>query len=240
MPDIATRTRDQALTWTASGTRRFEHAARGLDPAEIRQATRLAGWQRGHVLTHVARNADALRNLLVWARTGVETPMYATPQQRTLDIAAGAGRPAAEIVDDLLRADAALAEAIESLPAAAWDATVRTARGREVPAAEVAWLRAREVWVHAVDLLAGVGMADLPDDFVAALSAEVVGDLAARYSGPPVLLAPVDGAGLSLPGRGDPVEAVGPAAQLLGWLIGRDFPDVHTKTGALPPLPAWL
>ena len=55
-----------------------------------------------------------------------------------------------------------------------------------------------------------------------------------------MLLVALDGANLSLPGRGDTVEVVGPAAQLLGWLIGRDFQDVRAQTGALPPLPAWL
>ncbi|MGZ4664297.1 MAG: maleylpyruvate isomerase N-terminal domain-containing protein [Frankiaceae bacterium] len=114
MPDVL-YTREQALAWMASGTRRFEEVARSLDPTEVTAPTRLAGWHRGHVLTHVARNADALRNLLVWARTGVETPMYATPEQRSRDIEAGAVRPAADIVDDLLHSDAALADAITSL-----------------------------------------------------------------------------------------------------------------------------
>jgi maleylpyruvate isomerase len=240
MPDVALRTREQALAWTAGGTRRFEEVARSLDPTEVRAPIRLAGWHRGHVLTHVARNADALRNLLVWARTGAETPMYATPEQRGRDIEAGAGRPAADIVDDLLHADAALADAITSLPEEAWHATVRSARGRDIPASDVAWLRAREVWIHAVDLMAGVRMADLPDEFVAALFAEVVDALAGRYTGPPVLVVALDGTNQLLPGRGDAVEVVGPAVELLGWLIGRDFQDVRAQTGALPPLPAWL
>jgi hypothetical protein len=30
-------------------------------------------------------NADGLRNLLVWARTGVETPMYPSIEQRNAD-----------------------------------------------------------------------------------------------------------------------------------------------------------
>src|SRR5256885_15091039 len=57
----------------------------------------LPGWTRGHVLTHVARNGDGLGNLLRWARTGTETPMYASREARRADIEAGAGRSAAEI-----------------------------------------------------------------------------------------------------------------------------------------------
>jgi hypothetical protein len=40
----------------------------------------LPGWSRGHVLTHLARNADGGRRLLVWARTGVESFEYASLQ----------------------------------------------------------------------------------------------------------------------------------------------------------------
>ncbi|MGZ4664296.1 MAG: hypothetical protein ACXV5Q_04410 [Frankiaceae bacterium] len=98
----------------------------------------------------------------------------------------------------------------------------------------------REVRIHPVDLMAGVRMADLPDEFVAVLSGEVVDALAGSYTGPPVLLVALDGANLLLPGSGNAVEVVGPAAQLLGWLIGRDFQDVRAQTGAFPALPAWL
>jgi hypothetical protein len=47
--------------------------AAGFSDANVRGPSLLPGWSRGHVLTHLARNADDGRNLLVWARTGVET-----------------------------------------------------------------------------------------------------------------------------------------------------------------------
>ena len=46
----------------------------------------LPGWSRAHVVAHVAGNAVALLNLLTWARTGVETPMYADDAARNADI----------------------------------------------------------------------------------------------------------------------------------------------------------
>ena len=52
---------------------------------------------RAHVLTHVARNADAMANLIQWARTGTPTPAYASREQRDADIAAGAKRSPADI-----------------------------------------------------------------------------------------------------------------------------------------------
>ena len=45
------------------------------------------------MLTHIARNADGLRNLLIWARTGIVTPQYADAAERERGIAAGAGPP---------------------------------------------------------------------------------------------------------------------------------------------------
>ena len=50
------------------------------------------GWTRAHVVTHIARNADALSNLVHWATTGEPTPMYASPESRDADIAEGARR----------------------------------------------------------------------------------------------------------------------------------------------------
>ena len=41
--------------------------------ADVRAPSLLPTWSRGHVLTHLARNADGGRRLLLWARTGVGT-----------------------------------------------------------------------------------------------------------------------------------------------------------------------
>jgi len=71
-------------------------------PAEsVPEPSLLPGWSRGHVLTHLARQADALLNHYTWVRTGVETPAYASQETRAADIEAGAGRPLAEQLDDL-------------------------------------------------------------------------------------------------------------------------------------------
>ena len=53
-----------------------------LTDSQARAPSLLPGWTRGHVVTHLARNADALRNLLTWARTGIPTPMYPSRQAR--------------------------------------------------------------------------------------------------------------------------------------------------------------
>src|ERR1700761_6207748 len=82
-------------------TQRLVRTAAQLSAAEIRQPSLLPGWTRGHVLSHVARNADGLRNLLIWAQTGTQTPMYPSAEARVAGIEAGAERGPAEQAADL-------------------------------------------------------------------------------------------------------------------------------------------
>ncbi|MFM9718756.1 maleylpyruvate isomerase N-terminal domain-containing protein, partial [Streptomyces galilaeus] len=56
---------------------------------------------------------------------------------------------------------------------AQWDATVVTAQGRTVPARETAWMRAKEVWVHAVDIDNGGSFLDFPTEMVNEIIADV-------------------------------------------------------------------
>ncbi|MGH3331970.1 MAG: maleylpyruvate isomerase N-terminal domain-containing protein, partial [Nocardioidaceae bacterium] len=69
---------DTALAWAADGQARFERTV--AEYSDLRGPSRLPDWTRGHVVTHVARNAEGLVRLLAWARTGIETPMYPSIQ----------------------------------------------------------------------------------------------------------------------------------------------------------------
>jgi hypothetical protein len=121
-----------------------------------------------------------LTRLASWARTGVETPMYADREQRSREIERSAELPRETLRAEVAGTAAALAEALAELAGAQWSAEVRSALGRAVPAAEVPWMRIREVWLHAVDLDAGARIDDLPtgvldlllDDVSTALSAK--------------------------------------------------------------------
>ena len=73
----------------AAATERFRRTAAGLSDQQAREPSALPGWSRGHVLAHLARNADSLRNLLIWARTGIETPQYRDADERGSDAARG-------------------------------------------------------------------------------------------------------------------------------------------------------
>ncbi|HUA27561.1 MAG TPA: maleylpyruvate isomerase family mycothiol-dependent enzyme [Streptosporangiaceae bacterium] len=225
-----------------------------LTDEQAREPSLLPGWSRGHVLTHLARNADGLRNLLIWARTGVATPQYPSQEARNAGIAAGAGRPAAKLADDLRESAAAFAREAAGVPAGSWTVMVGAPE-------HAAWFtllrRLGEVEIHHVDLGAGYGPADWPGPFVADELERVMGQYADRDDVPPCLLELSDtGQRLVLgppaaPGqaREDEVTVRGPACWMLAWLIGRDpGRALAVRTGqepadgasALPPkLPNW-
>lgn len=72
---------------------------------------------------------------------------------------------------------------------------MRNARGRAIPASEIPWMRVGEVWIHAVDLAAGVTWMDLPPDVIDALAVDVLDSLGAADIGPSARLEPTDRAG---------------------------------------------
>ncbi|MFG2544889.1 maleylpyruvate isomerase family mycothiol-dependent enzyme [Streptomyces sp. NPDC048594] len=230
------RTFDEALEWTVLGTRLLTGAA----DAALDEPSALPGWTRGHVVAHVAANADALGNLVHWAATGEETPMYASPEDRAAGIEKGALLSAAALRAWLRDSARRLETAMDALGAEQWGAPVVTAQGRTVPAAELPWMRSREVCVHAVDLDTGVSFADLPAGFLTALCEDVVGKRAAG-PGPALLLTASDAdARWELPGAGAPVEVTGPLAGLTAYLTGRANTLTTPQGGPAPALGPWL
>lgn len=226
-----------ALGWVAQGHSLFEQAVMELD--DVGRPSRLPGWTRGHVITHIARNAEGLVRLLTWARTGIETPMYSSTEARAADIEAGAGRPLVEQLDDVRHTGAAFATAASQLSEQHWRTMVRT-RHDPIPASAVPWARAREVWLHLVDLGAGIEIDVLPEDVATALVRDVAGWMDARVSArievqisgtEPVIFGPA---------TGSPMPVSGPVQELAGWLTGRARGNQLTAPEGLPELPSWL
>ena len=148
---------EASLAELSGSTVRLVAAVRALDDAALREPSLLPGWTRGHVVAHLARNADGLVNLATWARTGVETPMYPGGRAtRDADIERDAGRPASEQVADTEAASERLAAALADLPAGALGVELRLGSGTTIPAGLLPLRRIREVEIHLVDLAAGL------------------------------------------------------------------------------------
>lgn len=148
-------TRAAELAGVAAAHAALADTLDGLDNATVRQPSLLAGWTVGHVLTHIARNADAFRSVLEGAAAGEVRAMYpGGAAQRNGDIEAGASRDAAAIVHDVRSSAAALETALDALDEHAW-AGEGSAPFGVLPVADVPHRRWREVEVHRTDL--GVG-----------------------------------------------------------------------------------
>lgn len=230
------------LAAVAAVTDRVIEVVNRLSEADLRGPSRLPGWTRAHVVTHLARNADALVNLLTWARTGVEHPMYASWADREADIEQGAHRSGQVLRADLEAASQRFAAQAAELPEGAWSAELTNAHGKLVPARALPLYRLRELSVHLVDLDAGAGFADLPADLLEPLLEDAVRQYAGRDDVPAVELV------VDLPGgrqrswrltAAEPASTTtGSAASALGWLTGRE--DGSGLSGNPPTLPNWI
>jgi len=205
-----------------------------LTDDELPGPSRLPGWSRAHVLAHLAGNAAAMVNLLTWARTGVETPAYPSDEVRDAEIDRVAGLAPDELRAAVLDGTRRLAEAVDQCPADRWSAQVRTRQGLLVPASEVLAMRTREVWVHAVDLAAGVGFDDVPADVLESVVDDVFAQWTARGAVPDVVVFAGDrewGAGA--------LAVAGSPADVAGWLTGRAAGEGLRADGPLPDLAHW-
>lgn len=235
----------EALAAVQDSTAELLDMLDNMTETQVRAPSLLPGWTRGHVLTHIARNADGYSNLLRWASTGTEIPMYASAAAREADIEAGSARPLAALVADIRDSAAAFAAEAAKVPDAAWEAQVRGLAGGPFPASKVLPRRRSEVEIHRVDLAAGYTAADWPDGFAAGQLPDTAEWFMERDDVPACRLFPDDAdlmLALGPSGQSGPALSLsGTAAGLLAWLTGRgggaDL-TVHPP-GPLPVLPDW-
>ncbi|MFJ4790963.1 maleylpyruvate isomerase family mycothiol-dependent enzyme [Streptomyces sp. NPDC088794] len=219
------------LASVRDATDRLLTAATKLDNVSTAEPSRLPGWTRGHVLAHLARNADALVNVFEGR------PMYVDGEARDADIERDAPRPLDVQLADL-RDSAARFQETGAAPAD-WSRTVELRNGVTDSAARVPFRRWIEVELHHVDLGVGYELEDLPAEF----TERETDFLAERFAGhpdvPPTRL--TDGTHAWSTGRAADAPAItvtGSPADLLGWLAGRrDGSGLTVEGGALPGLP---
>ncbi|MFB4308339.1 maleylpyruvate isomerase family mycothiol-dependent enzyme [Actinomadura sp. GTD37] len=207
-----------ALDEITAATRALLASAARLDDADVRAPSLLPGWTRGHVLTHVARNADGGARLLTWARTGVESYEYPSLEARAAEIEEGANRPAGALLDDVRQSADRFADAFALMPDEAWGRTVQWTTGARHPAVRAADARLTEVLIHHVDLDAGFTPGDWPTGFTARMLTSVTASFARREGGPDLRLHATDTN--THHGNGD-VLVTGPATSLLARILGR-------------------
>ncbi len=181
----------------------------GFDDAAARGASLLPHWSRGHVLTHLARNADSHIGMFLAAQRGEIGVQYpGGPEQRAGDIDAGADRPAAVLVADLAAAIGGLEAAWDTTSDEVWEhGRGQTAAVGDVGLDELVFRRWRETEVHHNDLGIGFTWARWPAAYVDEdLRRATAGYVAKEGEMPQAALALMP-------------------AERLAWLLGRHWPD---------------
>ncbi|MET3175504.1 UNVERIFIED_ORG: maleylpyruvate isomerase [Arthrobacter sp. UYCu721] len=204
-----------------------------LSDDEMAAPSLCEGWSRAEVIGHVASNGRAMVNLIDWAVSGEERPMYASKEARAESIAALAALPRQELIAEVQASAAHFAEQVQRL-SGELAAPELTVGGKDIPATSVVALRIAEVVVHHHDLGTAwtIEEAD-PDSLLNAIEA-VVRSLRAK-----------DAPGMTLTTEERDEWVIGDGALhvtsdregLLQWLARGD--DEHVEAdGPLPVLPA--
>jgi maleylpyruvate isomerase len=233
----------------------------GLADADAARPSLCPGWTVGHVLTHIARNADGLRRGAEGARRGEAVPMYASAQARDHEIEAGAGRPMPELAADVASSAAALSDAWSAMSTADWDRAMLHHRYGTLPLNDTPMMRLSEVEIHHVDLgdrfrpdgwpdsfvariLSGAGRLSerLPDGLTLRVHATDSGEHWTAVAGGGGGAIAEDGAGAQGGAGARRVIVAGPSWAIAAWLVGRPGPvagALSVTGGELPPLKPW-
>jgi maleylpyruvate isomerase len=238
-----------ALLQARRGTAFFARKLNELSDAELDGDSLLPGWTRRHITAHIGYNARAIARLIEWAATGVETPMYASPEARDHEIEFGATLTPIALRHLFDHSAVHLNVEWRDLPEDAWNHQVKTAQGRVVPATETVWMRTREVWMHAIDLDNGAAFRDIPVPVLERLLKDITGAWKTRGTDAGLVVTATD-RGLTFGDTSSASATVvsGPVAAVVEWAAGRGSTGVTaTRPGAaaatngtVPAAPKWI
>ena len=186
-----------------------------------RAPSRLPGWSRGHVASHIARQADGLVRL---------TDGRAPASGRTCTPRPSSGRPISPPAPtgpgSSCRSTWTPRRVGSTRPSTgwtseAWDAIVELRGGTKVPARLLPLARLLEVVVHHVDLDIGFEFAAVENATAEWLLEWCAFRVRSREEFPRLDLTSDSGFTISLGNAGEPTAVSGTSANLLGWVMSR-------------------
>lgn len=212
-------------------TQRLLGATIAISDEDWQMPTRLPGWTRAHVATHLSRGADALRRVSQRVLHGTDEPMYGP--DREWEIERGSERSALDLQIDLDTSAGRLHDLFDEADGVPgfWDRQVTLHCGLLTTMASIPLVRLWEVTTHLVDLGVGFSIQDVPDDEATWL----LGLQAARmeaHGSRPLTMAVDDDLRYDVAGGGP--EVAGSAQALLGWVTGR-WPDAPVRGHVVLP-----
>ncbi|HVF05200.1 MAG TPA: maleylpyruvate isomerase family mycothiol-dependent enzyme [Frankiaceae bacterium] len=220
----------ELLDAVAAAEARLDATVAAMTDDEAGRPSRLPGWTRAEVVTHLARNADSNAAMVAATLRGESRAQYpGGREQRSAEIAAGRGRSAAELLTDLREAATGWAFVMAAVLDDQWSLMVAAGVGPR-PVSQRVHSRLLEVEVHHADLGLAYTFRDWPEEFAAEQLARTVRSLPERRTdaavpgrwrvGSSVVAV---GESVSVAEGGDADGAVdGPPGALLAWLLGRE------------------
>lgn len=208
-----------------------------LSPEELAAPSLCDGWDRAHVVAHLAGSAKGMRNLVNWAVTGTETPMYESMEARNAEIDEWAALPPEQLKAKVREESAAFSSAAQQLRGELATEQVATLGG-PISAYNIPALRINEILIHHLDLdtlweLHEADMDALEDSLD--LSVEIVQRNADAWPG--VTLESDEGETYTI---GDGATTLkGGRDALLGWLT-RGLTEGVRCDGQIPTPPKFL
>ncbi|WP_081709850.1 maleylpyruvate isomerase family mycothiol-dependent enzyme [Arthrobacter sp. 35W] len=190
--------------------------AKALSDADIRTATELPGWTRGHVLAHLCGVANGFTRQVEYAQRGESIELYdGGPSGRNQAIEMAAGHTAAEHSADLDAALERLLKAFGSLDDDGWQLPIAYRGGVAYDGALALW---RELVIHLADLGVGRGPETWSKEFCLYLFDFLTPRVPADTR---LKLLPLGMAPLTLGAGEKSVSVSGMITDIAAWLAGR-------------------
>jgi maleylpyruvate isomerase len=190
----------------------------GISDDDWNRPSRLPGWSRANVSSHLSANADALAELIGEAVEGRPGGFYADEETRAEGVERGSGMTGLELQICLDTSAGRLERAMDAVDD--WSAPVELL-GRQLSLAQLPMARLSEVLVHHLDLDCGFDVGRLDP----ASARWLLQWTAFRYADaadlPALRLESTSGLTAELGTDGERRTLTGSDAALWGWLMGR-------------------
>nr|WP_257477265.1 maleylpyruvate isomerase family mycothiol-dependent enzyme [Acidipropionibacterium jensenii] len=216
---------DEIRAAKLEATQRLLGSTMGISEEQWQSPSRLPGWTRAHVATHLARNADAFTRVVSGLAEDRQVPMYDSRAERDQEIERGSERDGLALQIDLDTSAGRLHEAFNLLEALPPMTTVELAPGLEVDSGQLPTARLAEVLLHHLDLDVGFSLSDISPDAAGWLLAWVCFRLRGRSTIPAMRILSDTGLTDRIGGSGYAPTVRGSDAALAGWLSGRTGPE---------------
>jgi maleylpyruvate isomerase len=229
------------LGWARLGTAYFARKLNEIKDDELDEPTLIPGWSRRRLIAHVGYQARALTRIVEAARTG--QPVQEVPEEQQGVEANAATLPARALRNLFHHSEVHLNVEWRDLTGIDWQDSVVLPGGTAIPIAQTPAIRARVVWVHAVDLNNLGSFRDFPPSFLEWLAAEELLLQEPGLGKSSLALGP-SGVEYVVRSAAQVAPVKGTLADIVRWLCGRGArrltpPDpeiLHHKTSGPGPL----